>query len=200
MPEIVYVLTNESMPGYVKIGATTDLERRMKELDNTSVALPFGCFHASVVKDMSFVEKQLHEAFSDHRVRASREFFELSPVRVESVLKLVELENVTPNVDIVESKDDQLALNKARRRRPNFDFNSLNIPIGSELVFIHDEAIKAVVIDDRRIRLGEEITTTSAAAVKLTNSKTALQGPLFWLFEGEILNERRNRLGYADTE
>ena len=196
MPEIVYVLTNESMPGYIKIGKTTDLERRMKEIDNTSVALPFECFHASVVKDMNYVEKQLHEAFSDHRVRASREFFELSPARVESVLKLVELENVTPNVDIVESKDDQLALNKARRKRPNFDFNSLNIPIGSELVFAYDEKIKAVVVDSKRIKLDEEITTTSAAAVKLTNSKAPLQGTLYWLFEGETLNERRNRLEY----
>lgn len=38
---IVYILTNQSMPETIKIGITDNLERRIKELDNTSVALPF---------------------------------------------------------------------------------------------------------------------------------------------------------------
>jgi len=50
------------------------------------------------------VEKQLHDAFLDHRVRSSREFFELSPDRVVSALKLAEIENVTPKKDYVELK------------------------------------------------------------------------------------------------
>ena len=33
---IVYILTNESMPDTIKIGITDNLERRIKELDNTS--------------------------------------------------------------------------------------------------------------------------------------------------------------------
>jgi len=194
MTEIVYILTNESMPNYIKIGITSDLERRMRELDNTSVPLPFECFYACTVKDMTFVEKQLHEAFADHRVRSTREFFELSPIRAASALKLAEIENITPSVDIVESKEDQVALDKARARRPNFNFNSLNISIGSELTFIYDEKIKATVIDDRHIKIGEEVTTVSTAAIKLTNSKVPLQGTIYWLFEGETLNDRRNRL------
>ena len=47
MSEIVYVLTNESMEGLVKIGRTsTGVEQRIRELDNTSVPLPFQCFYA----------------------------------------------------------------------------------------------------------------------------------------------------------
>ena len=39
---IVYILTNESMPGTVKIGITDNLQRRIKkDLDNTSTPLPF---------------------------------------------------------------------------------------------------------------------------------------------------------------
>lgn len=195
MPEIVYILTNESMPNYIKIGITADLERRMRELDNTSVPLPFECFYACTVKDMAFVEKQLHEAFADHRVRPTREFFELSPVRAASALKLVEIENVTPGVDIVESKEDQVALDKARDRRPNFNFRLLDIPPGSELTFIYDEKIKVTVIDERHIKLGEDITTVSKAAEKfMPEARAPLQGTIYWLFEGETINDRRTRL------
>jgi hypothetical protein len=43
MPDVVYVLTNEAMPGLVKIGLTTDsLESRILQLSSaTGVPLPF---------------------------------------------------------------------------------------------------------------------------------------------------------------
>lgn len=41
MDEIVYVLINEAMPGYVKIGLTSgSLEERIRSLDTTGVPLP----------------------------------------------------------------------------------------------------------------------------------------------------------------
>jgi hypothetical protein len=68
MAEIVYVLTNEAMEGLVKIGrTTTSVEQRIRELDNTSVPLPFQCFYAGEVKDSAFVESRLHRlSLSQH--------------------------------------------------------------------------------------------------------------------------------------
>ena len=37
---IVYILTNESMPDTIKVGITENLDRRVRELDNTSTPLP----------------------------------------------------------------------------------------------------------------------------------------------------------------
>lgn len=91
MDNIIYILINEAMPGYVKIGKTGDLEQRVRSLDTTSVPLPFECFYACSVKNADFVERQLHEAFADNRVRSSREFFEIAPERAIAILKLVEL-------------------------------------------------------------------------------------------------------------
>ncbi len=57
MAEIVYVLTNEAIEGWVKIGRTsTSVEQRIKELDNTSPPLPFQCFYAAEVTNATIVE------------------------------------------------------------------------------------------------------------------------------------------------
>ena len=85
----MYVLINEAMPGYAKIGFTEgELVRRIKELDNTSTPLPFECFYAAKVKDCKKVERLLHDAFLDQRVRKNREFFEVDPQRVVCLLNL----------------------------------------------------------------------------------------------------------------
>jgi PAS domain-containing protein len=194
MNEIIYILINEAMPGYVKIGRTTNLEQRIRSLDTTSVPLPFECFYACTVQDADFVERQLHDAFLDHRVRSSREFFELSPDRVVSALKLAEVENVTPYRDFVESHEDQQALNQARTRRAVFNFKMANIPIGAELTYVNDENIKAKVVDNKLIELNGEVTSLSASAQKLLGYTYQVQGTVYWMFEGETLDERRRRL------
>ena len=86
----VYILTNESMPNIIKIGVTDDLSRRLRELDNTSTPLPFECFYALAVEDAQGIEKLLHEAFDDKRVRQNREFFNCTPEQAKSALKIAE--------------------------------------------------------------------------------------------------------------
>lgn len=194
MNEIIYILINEAMPGYVKIGRTTNLEQRIRSLDTTSVPLPFECFYACTVSDSQFVERQLHDAFMDHRIRSSREFFEISPERAVAALKLAEIENVTPRKDFVETQEDQHALNQARKKRSIFNFSMVNIPIGAELIFSRDENIKARVIDNRSIELNGEIVSLSSSAQKILGYASSVQGTAYWMYEGELLDERRKRL------
>ena len=123
-----------------------------------------------------------------------REFFEVSPERVVSALKLAELENVTPGKDYVETAEDQQALNQARTRRAVFNFKMANIPVGAELSYTNDESIKAKVIDNRLIEFEGEITSPSAAAQKLLGYSYQVQGTVYWTYEGETLDERRRRL------
>ena len=198
MSEIVYVLINEAMPGYTKIGRTENLEQRIRTSDNTSVPLPFECFYAARVNDSIYVEKQLHDAFADVRVRKNREYFEISPDRVVSALKIGAIEEVTPGVDYVESDDDQKALDKARTRRSNFNFEMVNIPVGAKLQFIRDESVSCSVLDSRKVQFAGEVTSLSAAAQKALEGMElywkSVQGPMYWLYEGETLGERRYRM------
>jgi len=182
------------MPGYIKIGKTTNLEERIRTLDNTSVPLPFECFYACTVEDAAFVEKQLHAAFGDGRVRTNREFFEVSPENVVAVLKLVEIENVTPEKDFVESQEDQQALNKARKQREKFNFSMVGIKEGAELVFIRDNNITAKVVDNHFIEFKGKRTSLSNAAQEALGRNYGVNGPQYWAYKGETLVARRKRL------
>ena len=97
---IIYVLINEAMSGYVKIGKTNDLEKRIRDLDKTNVPLPFKCYYACTVEDMNSAEKYVHDVFLNFRVRPRREFFQVDPARVVSALQLAKVKdvNVKPKV------------------------------------------------------------------------------------------------------
>jgi hypothetical protein len=195
--DIIYILTNEAMPGYVKIGKTsTSLEQRIRELSSsTSVPLPFTCFYACIVKNMAFVEKQLHDAFDNNRTNPRREFFQISPERVVAALKLAEIENITPKKDYVDSKEDQKALNQVRAEiRAKFNFKMVDIPVGAELTFSRDDKITAKVVDNKSIEFNGAVTSLSASAQKILGYDYGVAGTDYWTYEGETLDERRRRL------
>jgi hypothetical protein len=202
MGEIVYILINEAMPGYTKIGRTSNLEQRLRSLDNTTAPLPFECFHAATVPDATFVERQLFEAFGEHRVRSNREYFRVSPERVAAALRLAQIEDVTPVRDYVETEEDRRALDAARQRRSVFNFEMVNIPVGAVLNFTRDDAVTCTVVDKRRVNFNGQVVSLSLAAQQaLANTGInwkAVQGPLFWEYEGETLDERRTR--YEEAE
>ena len=196
MNEIIYILINEAMPGYVKIGKTANnLEQRVRELSaSTSIPLPFTVFYACKVRDANFVEHQLHDAFDNNRINPKREFFQIAPERVVSALKLAEIENITPKKDFVENKEDQQALIKARKIREKFNFNMAKIPVGAELIFSRDENIKAKVIDNHFVEYDGKKTSLSNSAQKILGYDYGVAGTDYWMYEGETLDERRKRL------
>ena len=199
---IVYVLINEAMPGYVKIGKTTDLESRIKSLDSTGLPLPFECTYAAQVADMDFVERQVHEGFADKRVRARREFFEIEPERAVAVIRLAELKEVTPGDTIVEFEDDKSALNMVKdKKRSAFNFDKASIPQGATLTFTRDKNITCTVVDRKQVEFqGETMSVSEAARRALGREHYRPQGPIFWEYKEETLDERRRRIEERDDD
>ncbi|MDV6374529.1 GIY-YIG nuclease family protein [Deinococcus arenicola] len=79
----VYVLTNASLPGMVKIGMTTrDPFRRAAELHTTGLPTSFEVAIAVLVDDPKKVEAQLHREFGYVRIKNNREFFQVDNVSV----------------------------------------------------------------------------------------------------------------------
>ena len=198
MNEIIYILTNESMLGYVKIGKTTNnLEQRVRDLSaSTSVPLPFTVFYACKVKDANFVEHQLHDAFDNNRVNPRREFFQIAPERVVAALKLAEIENITPKKDLIETKEDREAHEEALERRGRFNFEMVKIPLDSEIYFSRDESKKARVVDlypSQSIELDGKKTSLSDSAREILGVSYGVAGTDYWMYDGETLDERRRR-------
>lgn len=190
---IVYVLENPAMPGLVKIGKTSrsTMKERLNELYTTSVPVPFDCVYAARVGDQVMVEKAFHEAFGPYRVSPKREFFEIDSAQAIALLRLIAVQDVTPDVQKeaeevdVESKSGS---KKLRSRRPNLNFVDMGIPLGSELRFTQDDEIVEVV-SDRRVRYqGIELSLT-AVTRDLLGVEHAVRPTAYWTYQGRPLQE-----------
>lgn len=188
------------MPGLVKIGCTDrPIEERLRELSASSgVPVAFECFMAVEVSDYTMVEAALHRAFGDRRLNPRREFFELSPDRPAAILALFEgqgAKNVTPKGDVVESPEEQQALDRERERRAKFRFSQVGITPGSELKSAFDPNQTCIVLDDRAVKFRGERTSLSKSASIIARETgrnwKSVQGPQFWTYEGKSLTEMR---------
>ncbi len=195
---IVYILTNECMPDTIKVGITDNLEQRIKQLDNTSVALPFQCYYAVEVPDASAIEKKVHQGLDDCRVRQSREFFSSTPEIAKSILEIAEImggKNVTPTSDIVDTPQDQQALDKARKARKRFNFGMLGIDEGTTLYFKKDNTITCEVANETQVNFRGELMSLSRSAdivlKEMGYDWRAVQGTLQWYLNGKSLHELR---------
>jgi len=87
----VYVLSNESIPGQLKIGSTQkDPDTRAKQLSRGTgiptqfkVEFAFKCFNAESA------EKEVHKVLSDARISKDREFFAITLNEAQEVIKKI---------------------------------------------------------------------------------------------------------------
>jgi len=72
----VYILTNEFMPGLIKIGRTeSNPKARASQLFTTGVPGGFKIAEAVKTNDCKGLEAQMHDWFAPVRVNSRREFF-----------------------------------------------------------------------------------------------------------------------------
>lgn len=203
MTKLIYVLKNEAMPGLVKIGLTTDsVESRISNLSSsTGVPLPFECHFAAEIPDevnLVKLEKTLHQLFAEHRTNPKREFFKVEPEKVVLALSIGSFKEVTPGKADIDPVEVQ-AMEKAKeQRRSRINLAALGIKSGDVLVLARDEAITAVVLDGGKVSLKGETMSLSGAALKALQDmgykSTSVSGSDYWMFDGELLDERRVRL------
>ena len=194
---IVYILTNESMPDTIKIGITDNLERRIKELDNTSTPLPFECYYAVEVENASAIEKKIHTGLDDKRIRHNREFFNATPESAKAILEIAEEmggKNVTPKEVIAETDQDKQALSEAKKRRGRIDyFGILGIEKGTILTFSKDKSITCMVSENGKVIFKDKETTLSGSALEITNEMGydwgQVQGSGYWCYNGKTLRD-----------
>lgn len=80
----VYILTNPSFrEDWIKIGKTKNpVDLRSKDLDNTSIPLPFEIYASIKTEKYNELEQMIHKTFTrltDTRIRDNREFYNMKP-------------------------------------------------------------------------------------------------------------------------
>lgn len=213
MSGIVYLLTNEAMPGLVKIGRTTQKNPkvRMKQLYNTSVPTPFECVLAKEVKNPKEVENALHTAFNPYRPNQKREFFRIDPEQATSVLRVLPGKEVTLDVNKDNKKIPEVERSSSetlRKRRPKLDFMEMGIPTGSYLEYIGPNSNEltegenmVVVTDPKKVcfRDKDEEMSLTEATRQLTGLENVAPTP-YWLFEGQTLRDIYNETYPSDPD
>ncbi|MCD1644526.1 GIY-YIG nuclease family protein [Aurantimonas coralicida] len=203
---VVYILTNEAMPGYVKIGLTrqNDVGERVRQLDNTSIPVPFECYFAAYVPNCAKLERTLHFVFGNKRARRSREFFTIDPDLAKAIIELVadskvDISDVEQSIDKTERRE----IEQLRRRREVRTFTSLNVPIGATLTFAKDAEITCTVSQPRKVLFRGEEMSPSAAALLVVHDLgydwSAVSGMDYWEYEGVKLS-RLGAVPEADLE
>lgn len=216
-PGYVYILTNPSFrEDWVKIGKSSrPVDIRSKELDNTAVPLPFEIFATLKTVKYDIVEKKIHKAIdrlTDLRIRQNREFFNIKPELALEILRDEAM--VLDDAEVTLYKDNKpikpVDPNKPidpippGPHRPRFKFSMVNIPIGSTLTFI-PTGVKVNVASDDQIEYDGRIYKLSPFVGTFMpedkrNTSGAYQGPKFFTFKGEILDDIRKRLEQTTIE
>jgi len=87
----VYVLSNPSSPGLLKIGYTKQTpEERAKQISSaTGVALPYKVEWAYKCFNGETVEREVHHKLKSQRVNNNKEFFQISLEEAKEVINLI---------------------------------------------------------------------------------------------------------------
>ena len=195
MSGIIYILTNQAMPGFVKIGKTeSNLTNRIRSLNNTSVPFDFECYYAARVADVELAEKLMHDAFADHRPNPRREFFMLDPERAKSALRLGAIEDVTPGVEqIIPDVAERAAVANMAKRRRQTSLADIGLRPGTTLVLDRDETHTCEVVDEWQVKYQEQIMSPSAAALIAINACgydwPSANGWQHWTHDGRPLKD-----------
>ena len=202
MNGVIYILTNPSFPGYVKIGYADDIEARLNQL-NRSECIPFAFrVYATYEVENRLVDLKLHNLIDQlnptlrsidrfNGRERKREFYAMSKEDAYAILEAIaEIHGYSDRLKIwdlnaIEAQEEEAAQEIASERRAratNFTFSEMNIPVGAVLVNIADPSITCKVVDDRRVEYnGEAMYVTTMA--KIVSGKSYLTHGPRYLYE-----------------
>ncbi len=201
--QLVYIFTNPSMQGVIKIGRTDKtIEQRVNDLSRPSgVPDKFECYCCCVVKNNKEIEKRLHYGLKDLRYNNKREFFTLAPERAQMLLvgyarKVLILDRkkfTAPKKNKIPTPKKKN--NPVEGSSKKSLFSLLNIKNGATLTFCKDETKIATVIDAEKdkIKFEEDKGSLSGIAQNILG-KDALRGPKHWKYKGKILSDMREKI------
>lgn len=201
MSGYVYILTNPSMPGIVKIGYTKDIKTRLRDLDTTGVPTPYEPYFSVKTAKYQILEKVIHrelDKLTDTRLRTNREFFRMEPDMARDLLlnisRLVDDAEVDDygNVTAPDTIDNE---GKVRPKSSRTTFKMLGIPVGTELEPVTDVCPRIKTADEESavcVLETQEVKAISRVVVDAYG--TPHNGFDYYKYNGEVLSKIRKRI------
>lgn len=209
---VIYILTNPSFPDYVKIGYTEDIKRRLDQLNN-SECIPYAFrVHATYDVSQELQDKELHKLIDrlnpDLRAtdtfnekKRKKEFYAMSKNDAYDLLQNIAsisgtLDNLhlcSPSGD--ELVEEELADDVQKQRRGNISLFKCGLKIGDKLEFLKRPNEIAIVKNAYEVEYNNETWRISPLATKLLGkeSENRVSGSLYWTYNGETLQNIRDR-------
>lgn len=207
-PGYVYILTNPSFrEDWVKIGKSTNMEKRLKTLNTTALPLPFKVYATIKTSKYEELEKIIHkqiDRLTDLRINQSREFFNVHPAQALDIF----LDQATALDDAIVTKYENgkprqmyPALEKAKEekekkpQRPPFDFSMVGLNVGDKVIF-DALNLEVKVAGKNKVEYEGRLWSLSAFCgtylpENMHNASEAYQGPKYFSYQGKTLWEIR---------
>ncbi len=132
----VYILTNPSMPGLVKIGKTTrNSQTRAREISSgTGVPTPYKVAHERWVVDCHAAEREIHAELTRQRRNKNREFFKL---KLDEAIEIVDeiCDNYSVNT-VVSSSAIPTKMGEPLSKKKSYTTQQILIMVFSGIVVI----------------------------------------------------------------
>lgn len=154
---VVFILSNQAMPDFVKVGFTTDIEGRMRELERVGATpFPWGCVYAAEVENPGAWMRMVREVYSKSKVTAPCFFQAVVAEGIEGVFLLAKGKEVKLGSG---RKQTPVEAETKSRKKENFNLEMLGIEVGAELEFAGEEAeavCRVTQVKPPRVIYGEE--------------------------------------------
>lgn len=189
----IYIMTNPALHDMVKIGYSTDVEKRRKDLSTT--ALPYDYeIYATYETSGKLEDKKLHSLIDklnpELRVSANREFYIMSPEDAYELLEAIAY--INGSLDKLVRYKEETASCTNNIKKPHINFTKCGIPIGAELVYTEDPTIKVTVVSDRKVLYNNIETSLSSIVQEIKGMKHKPQGTVYFTYNGKSLIEIAN--------
>ncbi len=194
---IIYILKNPAFKDMVKIGITErDINQRLRELNNTSVPLPFEVLYAAKVYDAKYVERLIHQLFHEDRVDSKREFFYTDPDKIIIAIKIANPSQIL--MDKTSSKTTQSTRKhtntRKRKKEINFNFDMIGLKPGTTLHLKDYPNITCTVKSKNTVIYKDKEMSLSKAALETKIFPWRfIQGPKYWTLNNIPLTTLREK-------
>ena len=202
MKKTIYIFTNAMMPDIIKIGLTSNVEQELWSLSsNEGVPARFECYYSCEFENGEEIEKEIHDGLGVCCIDSKKGFFKFNTEGAKTLIEGYAL------------RGQDKAISTKRKKRSPFKFSMINIPVGSvpvgsTLVFFNgqtgiiDKTKIATLISIEKNQIEFEgikgkVSPVASRVLKKyfgAANDVSVRGPDYWMFEGETLSQRRDRI------